>query len=311
MTKWVSLHMHYFDNQDSLILNCIGPAVEELRASGVIDLSFFVRYWLNGMHVRVRAHTQDQGKYGYVSNYLNERFNSYVTAHPSTMPETRDLLPLQHHLHKLEYGVQGEIEMNPDNSVHDVEYVPEYERYGGCAGIKIAERHFDVSSRLAIRVLGRFPDSHRRLLAYIQFGIIALEVFGNDRKRKLKFFEAYGEYWQRFLPPTAARQRETQTPMSGRGFSSSVREFEDRIKKEPEKLDQELKDWYLHCLQLHSDLAGLRQLDGSSPGGINPNLRNPDANRLLGHYLHMLANRLGISPAQETVVAWAMVRELS
>ena len=52
--NWISLHVFYYGDQNDLIVNCVAPLIAELRSQKLVQCSFFIRYWMEGSHVRLR-----------------------------------------------------------------------------------------------------------------------------------------------------------------------------------------------------------------------------------------------------------------
>src|SRR3954464_10964046 len=52
--EWQAIHIFYAASPQPLLVECIAPLVQELTASGLIRGHFFINYWLEGPHVRLR-----------------------------------------------------------------------------------------------------------------------------------------------------------------------------------------------------------------------------------------------------------------
>jgi thiopeptide-type bacteriocin biosynthesis protein len=108
---------------DRVLANAVAPAVAELKARGVIDTWFFIRYGDPNPHLRVRLHG------------AAERLNA------EALPEMyRQLNPL------LEDGLLWRIELGT--------YLRETVRYGGPQTIILAEKLFEFDSDATIEILG-------------------------------------------------------------------------------------------------------------------------------------------------------------
>ncbi|MGW5640608.1 lantibiotic dehydratase C-terminal domain-containing protein, partial [Streptomyces sp. NPDC003832] len=51
---WQAVHVFYAANPQPLLVNCVGPLISELREDGLLAGHFFINYWLEGPHVRLR-----------------------------------------------------------------------------------------------------------------------------------------------------------------------------------------------------------------------------------------------------------------
>ncbi|CAM5695242.1 Lantibiotic biosynthesis protein OS=Streptomyces microflavus OX=1919 GN=Smic_30460 PE=4 SV=1 [Streptomyces microflavus] len=51
---WQATHVFYAANPRPFLLHCVRPLVAELEADGLLAGYFFINYWLEGPHVRLR-----------------------------------------------------------------------------------------------------------------------------------------------------------------------------------------------------------------------------------------------------------------
>ena len=54
--EWLSFHVFYAANSNPILVEGVTPVIRRLRAEGLIERWFFIRYWLEGPHVRLRVH---------------------------------------------------------------------------------------------------------------------------------------------------------------------------------------------------------------------------------------------------------------
>ncbi|MBO0912918.1 lantibiotic dehydratase C-terminal domain-containing protein, partial [Streptomyces laculatispora] len=52
--EWIALHVFYAASPQPMLVNCVRPLVDELTAEGLLAGHFFINYWLEGPHVRLR-----------------------------------------------------------------------------------------------------------------------------------------------------------------------------------------------------------------------------------------------------------------
>src|SRR5690606_436440 len=141
---WISVHAWYHDlaRQDEFILGCIRPIVAALEKEAMLRRFFYIRYLSGGPHIRLRV-LPEPGAEDDCRALIERELSSYLRDRPS-QPEADSL----------RWGHRG-VEPEPDNTWRYVAYDPEVERYGGEAGIELAEAHFEVSTRTAFEVLNR------------------------------------------------------------------------------------------------------------------------------------------------------------
>lgn len=52
--EWIALHVFYAASPQPMLVNCVRPLVDGLTADGLLAGHFFINYWLEGPHVRLR-----------------------------------------------------------------------------------------------------------------------------------------------------------------------------------------------------------------------------------------------------------------
>jgi thiopeptide-type bacteriocin biosynthesis protein len=114
-------------HMDRLLIHSIGPLVQKVLSAGEVDRWFFIRYSDPHLHLRLRFHGD-----------------------PQTL--SRDLLP------QLWECTNPEIQKGTLWRVQLDTYEREVERYGGLAGIHIAERLFHLDSDLVLELLSALPS---------------------------------------------------------------------------------------------------------------------------------------------------------
>lgn len=123
-SEWMYLKVYTGTaSADRVLVDAVGPVLEELQGAGVIDDWFFLRYGDPGHHLRLRLHGKPDA--------LRER----------AFPALTEVL--EPHL------ADGTV-----SSVALDTYEREIERYGGDAGIELAERVHAVDSEAVLQVLG-------------------------------------------------------------------------------------------------------------------------------------------------------------
>ena len=173
-TCWKSLHVHYNSDPFWLLTEVISPLVRAQRASGELSQFFFIRYWENGPHIRLRLKTSsgNGSEIAPVSKAKSE-INEFLKQRPSVfnfpakfMPSPFEKLFVEEYgtekLHQ-KYGAGGSIPYERNNTVLDAVYEPEYERYGGVHAMTPAEQYFEDSSNIALEVLEGELAQHRAL----------------------------------------------------------------------------------------------------------------------------------------------------
>ncbi|GIH21028.1 lantibiotic biosynthesis protein [Rugosimonospora africana] len=323
------MHIFYADNQDQLLIDGVAPIVRSLREGGLIASHFFIRYWMEGPHVRLRLLPAP----GVAPDDVAAEAQAHLTAYLADNPSLDQALQLTAQTYRglflaeydqsawdQRYGRDGEMSVRDNNSVWRTDYEPEYARYGGPAGIELAEWHFEASSDLVLGLLAaKRPAPSARLGLSAQLGLILCLVLLDDVDRVVGFLDDYRDFWTRAYGTADADlrpvYREAHAPLLARlrRRADEIREAvrtagtEDSL---PTALPGSARGWLGHCRALRRRLAELVATDGVSfsdaglrHGEVGLDMALP---RLLHSYLHMTNNRLGVSVLQESYLADAL-----
>lgn len=169
--EWVSGHVYYHGDLDLLVSALIAELVEELTRNGLIERYFFLRYWEGGQHLRVRLLPTSSRQRLDTMALFKERAERFLGTFPSAdSPDSWSYPELADGWAAAEGRAEYDRRLYPNNSLRFLPYVREHDRYGDGRSMAAVERHFDESSRLAIRLLddGIF-NGHRET-----FGLMAV-----------------------------------------------------------------------------------------------------------------------------------------
>ncbi|MET0233892.1 MAG: thiopeptide-type bacteriocin biosynthesis protein [Kibdelosporangium sp.] len=225
---------------------------------------FYVRYWETGPHLRIRYRgTRD----------LRQSVLDLVTAanHPLL-----DIDPAAY------YAGIGAPEGSwlPHGDVREVPYEPEIERYGGPAGLPVAEDLFCRSTEVALAVLQSARSTSARLSAAIGLAIATTKALGLDRSSAAAWLRTMGASWRYAQEPA--------TPPTLESHIAAHRVLSQRGKEISARWDRPASPAIAHWIE--QIRAAMAKAD------------------LLPHFwasqLHMLFNRIGINPEQERMICW-------
>ena len=152
--QWVSVHAFHHGDQDALLLGGVRPLLAELRAAGLVEEFFFLRYWDGGPHLRLRFLPPSTVDGDQLQRLVLDRLRRHLAAHPA--PESAAVADYPRFAPVLarREGVTEYLRRpRPNNTVRPVRYVPETERYGDGADLVAVERHFGESSRIALGLI--------------------------------------------------------------------------------------------------------------------------------------------------------------
>ncbi|MFJ1745730.1 lantibiotic dehydratase C-terminal domain-containing protein [Streptomyces sp. NPDC088116] len=307
--KWYGLHIHRYTDQDTFLTDAVAPAVAPLYGTGEIDRAFFLRYWQGGHHIRLRfrltGHAPESGERAVRD--VADRLSAHLAAFPGGYgyaPE--EFRAAQATMAALESEATDEL--RPPDSVHRVPYVPEYGKYGGEAGVDIAERFFDRSSAVALAALaGIGGSSAKRLGTAFSAMLRGLSAARLSPAGMRDFFAHYCVVWSPYVfdqfldtwPDLLRQRRDTAAAYAGRllgppnpGPSSSP----DTSSADP--FGRAVGEAW----RALTESAGT-VLPAVTLGGPDAPARRRQQIVLLS-YLHTHNNRLGLIPEQESFLGY-------
>ena len=283
MPEWISAHAQFdaplYDVAfDDLIRRVYGPIRSRCVAEAWCDRPFFVRYGEGGPHLRIR-----------------------VRALEGASAQVRD---------SIERAVAR---ANGPRALRWVAYKPETERYGGAAALEVAEDYFTLSSDIALRMLdsGALAERSTRLASALSCMVVLLGRWFEDPSELAWLCRAYcavggstlagagGAPPENTLLDSAYRSQRKRLHSAVQGILACVRrqaDFEDAI----------LMDWQAGVCRLHGRLRDLHG-EGAIAGPSDRSWRYV-GQQLLGSYLHMMNNRLGIRRDEEVYLAYIVAR---
>lgn len=323
MTQWISAHIFYNGNPLPLLLECVRPLVQELQTTGLIQRYFFIRYWESGTHIRLRLRPSEESG-AEVRALLEDRVRSFLARRPSLFdPPTPFMEPLFAELYTAEYGEDQLIDKYgpdrkipylPNNSVQYIDYSPEYSRYGGPAGIELAERHFEVSSDMVLDCLESINAHVRTVLLGMSAQLMLLMCFSalDGPEEVREFLSIYINLWERQDALVQKKERA--------GYEERYRHVKDRLTSRVQDIIAPLQDgvaprnaferhWIAHSKFLRTEIIRLRRQNLVEFPAFVEN----DAKALmylLSSYIHMTNNRLGVMIRDEVYLSYLLRRAI-
>lgn len=268
--EWLSCYIYYEAGEgraEQLLKEEIGPLIVDLMKKKLVDQFFFIRYGdKKGAHIRLRFKGEAQVLEKKVKPLLEAKF--------------------------------------PD--IRCVTYRPEYTRYGGKAGIEIAEKLFESSSKAVLTFLSeqKTPSYERSLGMALQLNLSMLHAFGMDKKELVAFFEhtldaKKLDNYKNHLAP-----QEQIVLLSLHQLWSAL-----------EQKQHLASSWFTDWQQELTDIAGKLQV-AFKANKLNP-LDPKKAHQanpmwyLYESFVHMNNNRLGISHHDEPYISYILLKGLT
>ncbi|WP_329100877.1 lantibiotic dehydratase C-terminal domain-containing protein [Micromonospora sp. NBC_01699] len=329
---WQAVHVFYAANPQPLLVDCVGPLVEELTADGLLAGHFFINYWLEGPHVRLRLRPSTPDATDEVRARAAAAIDAFLRRRPALYAMGHGFLgELYNRLFELEFrdgapaellGPDGQMRLQPNNSYSFRPYEPEYGKYGGPAGVALAEWHFQRSSDLVIGSI-RTMNLHLRPILFgvaAQLMMVTAGCFLPDRAELVAYLNRYYAFWHRAFAGTNfigtseyQRMYESMAPALRQRFANTLDALDSG---QLQRLPGFLRGWAEHCLELRSrvhDLAvhgGLRLDSWDGAGSAHVTDPHAAAQTLLSPYLHMTNNRFHVTIRDEAYLAYMLGRAL-
>ncbi len=324
---WISLHVFYAANANPILVRCVRPLVAELRGRGLLRSWFFIRYWLEGPHVRLRLLPSSPGAAEDVERTARDALTAFLRRRPALYEEDRDASgDLYKNMFLAEYsqdrwdelyGRDGTMPFRDNNSVARIPYERELSRYGGPVGMELAEWHFQESSELVLTLL-ETTNVHVRtaLLGQAAQSTAALcFAFLGDEEAVATFLTRYRTMWETSYQEPSDGQHERFDRSYARmreRLVARMRHVRDSARDDPSAAPTPLeRSWLAHCAELRdrvlksAEAGALTFRDGAVP--------DPPAALaiVLSSYVHMTNNRLGVSILDEIYLSYVMVKALA
>ncbi|WP_017573703.1 thiopeptide-type bacteriocin biosynthesis protein [Nocardiopsis halotolerans] len=331
--EWVAFHVFYASDANPIVVEAVRPLVAELRAEGMISGWFFLKYWMEGPHLRVRFRPSDASRRAEVTERARSALEDFLRRRPALYDtDTEGLDELYQQMFvaeygeerwEAEYGASGAIPFRPNNTVEVRPYERELDRYGGPVGIEIAEWHFEHSSDMVAELLASSNTHVRPVLLGLatQLALMTAYTFLRDDAAVLRFFQRYRAFWETSYQQPSDEQHES----FDRSFTrtrDSLRTRIDRIRDITADGNGAVRSrieqrWIGHCAELRhrvEEAAGRGELlFGRRGRGAPTAVDAPEdlAAVLLSSYVHMTNNRLGAAILDEVYLSYLVERTLT
>jgi hypothetical protein len=318
---WLSAHLYYAEAQDVFLMNSVKPFVCNLAETGHTEQYFFIRYLEKGPHIRLRIKADIISIFSVIKPMLEDHFNSYFKKFPS---------------HRRKIAIQKFAKKNnwfPDNSVQFIEYSPEVERYGGPEGILVAEKYFHLSSKTVLNAMTNSDNwtYERAIGTAIQLHTAFVYTLGMDVKQAYLFFlrlyKATLPFAGRFIhksydKPINNEQLQTATKILANSYeknkmilSNYIGTLWDAFHKNLIFHEDWFNDWLYNCAIICKQVKYLNNNGRLNYPEwwfkLNPDIDAEDPTQrlilILGSYIHMTNNRLGLLNYDESYISFILM----
>ncbi|MFD5737424.1 thiopeptide-type bacteriocin biosynthesis protein [Streptomyces sioyaensis] len=296
-SEWSPLHIYLpMSLQAGFLRDVIHPVVRE---AGMRNRFWYLRYWQGGPHIRFRLHEASEETVESVRSRLAAAMPALDAEQTAEYEQQSSHQP---GLAALE-GAKP-VEVRAAGTVEAAVYSPEYAKYGGTTGLRIAEELFRSTSTAVLDLLAGLTD--RQLAASpagpaLRVMAMSLKGSGLNAEQSQDFLSHYEEDWRRWVPPGydekwAGMYEKTRSRVTS--LCSTV--WRDGV-------TDVFHDTYTKALK------SAQSAQVTSTGGDVAELvleETPYAH-CLANYIHTTNNRLGILPAAEAFLAYVIRRSLN
>lgn len=333
-SRWLAAHLHFSGNPNPLLYECIAPEVAQLRDAGLIAQFFFIRYWTEGQHVRVRLLPAEGVDPAQVRAEFDTAVRAFLDRRPFLLPAMQMDDPqvikktflAEYPLSTWNslYGEDGVMPVHEPGSILWTAYEPEFGRYGGVAGMELSERHFEASSDLVLELLATSNLHLRSIVLGAAAQIMASMTVTLLRSPELAagFLTYYERRWRTgwgglYAPRNDRFERayQMQAEVLVDRVSGVLRSTEQAVSHPDLPRRSYLDTWARQCAALRSDIDRLtgegRLVFPRGRDGVEWDIQHDP--RLATHglafsYVHMLNNRLGVPIVDEIYLAFLLRR---
>ncbi|MDK9495842.1 thiopeptide-type bacteriocin biosynthesis protein [Streptomyces katrae] len=276
---WHSHHLYLHcatEDTDAFLVHGAAPLLDGLVAAGEAAGWFFIRYGEGGPHVRLRVRGLSEGAAAALPGELARAAKA--------VPEVPGPWPSRH----------GEVRAVP--------YEPETGRYGGPRALPVAEEVFEASTRAALDTLRALPaggGTGARLTAAADLAHTTVHALGTDPLTAARWLRGHAAGWRWVtevpLLPGASVHTRVNTVYAAQRTGLGRRAGQLRERLGAGTAEPRLLRW----------AAAVR--------GADERLRDLGEELrawVWGSQLHMLFNRLGITPDEERAVCRLAARTL-
>lgn len=323
--SWMAFHIFYASDANPIVTECVKPFVDRKRSEGTLARWFFIKYWLEGPHLRVRLLPARAAASEALRKEFLEEVQRFLARRPALYETDFDgAEELYTRMFMAEYGEDewarrygdGKMPFRDNNSVVEFEYEPEYDRYGGSAGVALAEWHFEHSSDVVAALLEQTNTHVRPTLLGLstQLTLMMAYAFLGSDEAVSRFFTRYRTFWETTYQEPSDDYHEN-FEKSLRVSEGALCERIERVKAalvaDPGTLGYLERSWLAHCRDLRTRVLATAP-DMDFGGRVLPTDSAEDyealATVLLSSYIHMTNNRLGAAILDEIYLSYLIER---
>ncbi|MBD3907114.1 thiopeptide-type bacteriocin biosynthesis protein [Chryseobacterium sp. C-39] len=281
-TNWISAYIFHDISFEKVLIELLKPFIEKLEKKDYVSTFFFIRYWEDGPHVRLRLLPK----------------NSQNKAHIISLLKTTVKLFFD------------ECSLVSSYRLEFKDYVREIERYGGKVNIIEAEKIFEISSRTILDIIDDNYNNWDYSLAIsyaIQIHLVLAKLlFKNDLNTMISFFQKVYSNWFYYSIKIDETEKKVDDEVKKINLA-----FEESYNKQNTVINNMIK--YLLQEKIEVSISTKWFLESNLIDNNYYSFKNCDDLTLFAIYdslIHMTNNRLGIYLRDESFIAFLIFNGL-
>ena len=299
--QWRAWHcfLHAPEAQEQLLRETIAPIAGVWQAGGEVEW-FFLRYWENGPHLRLRARGLDDG--GFVA--LGETLRSAAARLADGLGPQPERFPAAMRVDGA-HSDPASLPWFPAGTVAEIDYEPEVRRYGGRHGLAVSEHWFGASSALALAVIGKTAGEPRlRQSIALRLTVGAIASVAKDEAEFADFLRIMAANWGGYVGDAAAAREaalQAYAPLRPELGAMIRQALQGGAAAAPSPIVSAWRGTVENYVAELLDLADSHLLVDPATGVAvaGAAAARHAIQNILFSQLHMTNNRLGIMPQQE------------
>ena len=276
--RWFAAYLFYPGDLDLMLSQLVAPFIKEFFPHERQDICyFFIRYWENGSHIRLRINA-DNTLQEIFAEELKKRAHEFFIQYPGLN-------------HSSSFNKET---LFADHYIRFAVYEPETERYGDQKSLPWAETHFFKSSDFILNWINTKKPGASVLVQALRMHLILLFAMSCDIPRLIAICDFFIEGW---LPRLYNQQGNTE--IQKRYW---LNEFEISFNR--------TKEFILPASQVFWDELATGTADQAVQNLLNANIQlmknyksvgfeDTKVTGIVTSMMHMNNNRLGISNYEE------------
>jgi hypothetical protein len=297
---WLALHIFYWGDQDSVIVDLIFPTLRRLRTGHWLARYFLIRYWNGGPHLRVRM--QCLQPVGDVEREFRRAVEPFLGRASFDTSERERYAAEAARIYEMERtfsGGQWEGEpleaIQPSGTIQARPYRFDAERYGGCWAEESTHDHAWASTEIACSVLEltRNSAASRYVFAFHAAAVASRILLDTSESSVLNYLTRFSELETELFETHRDRRWEDRGLLAygkqGAALDDVRGLIEGRALRAPEFWLVLLGAWREELALRREFLSRARSVDGLH---VHPDYLILDAT-------HLFLNRLGMDLTME------------